>query len=75
MTKVYIVLKYDDSFKASVEGKICRFVSVYTSRKAAEKRRDFLDKHEKRWVYVSYHVIEKTLKGKLYDLLKDLWKD
>lgn len=63
--KVYIVLRYSGKGTKEVYGfdvGSCRVMSVYASRKKANKRRSFLERVDKTNCF-TFHVIEKTLKG------------
>lgn len=57
--KVYIVLMY----LFDGEKDVCWVREVYGNRKQAEKKARRLNKHVSNW-QESFHVIEKTLKGK-----------
>ncbi len=58
--KVYIVLKYKEEF----DGESCRIDRVYRDYNAALKRLEYLVKTNKDNREVSFHLIQKTLKGR-----------
>lgn len=60
--KIYLVIVYE----RNAIGESCRVDRAYRTRKAADKRASICQKYSDKVAILkhSYHVIEKTLKGK-----------
>ncbi len=72
MSKVFIVLNYLYHEEKDMES--CKVDRVYTTRKKAQKRVNFLVRVDPRQES-SYHIIEKKLKGKIMELSFQKWVD
>lgn len=63
--KVYIVLRYYlYQYGTEFEFETCVLDRVYRSRKSADKRRRYLENKAPNHPRLTYHTIEKTLKGR-----------